>query len=117
VVDSNPLSLFSSVITMDVAFSNLVSWLTRELPGVWYPSHPALPLAEAIRTASACCSGNIAAMLRENGGDNLETGVLADGFQADLLVGTISGQPGEYRLEPEQVFVRGRRVWEKKVGA
>ncbi|NLX05060.1 MAG: hypothetical protein GXY33_07945 [Phycisphaerae bacterium] len=109
VVDRDPITLFSSVLTMDQAFSNLLSWLTQPTEGVWY-RHEAMALDEAVAAVSRCCSTNIVEMLRRKGGDDLETGEIRDGGWADLVVARIDGGPGEYRLEVRDVYVRGRNV-------
>ncbi len=111
VVGKKPLTLFSSLLTLDVAFGNMLSWLTREMEGVWHGRHAAMSLAEAVPAVSAMCSGNIAEMLRQRGGDDLDTGSLVSGKWADLAVGRIKGGAGRYRLEVTSVYVRGTRVW------
>ncbi len=47
VVGKERRTLFSSVLTLDVAFGNLLSWLTVDTPGVWTRMHPAISLEEA----------------------------------------------------------------------
>ncbi|HNQ35439.1 MAG TPA: hypothetical protein PKN80_05160 [bacterium] len=111
VIGKKPITLFSTLITMDQAFGNLLSWLTVEGPGIWHEKHPARPFNEALAIVSRCCSANIAAMLKEGGGDDLETGELAAGRWADLVAAEITGRPGRYRLRVREVYVRGRRVW------
>lgn len=113
VVGRERLTLFSSVLTLDVAFGNLVSWLTTDIPGVWTRMHPAMSLEEAVVTAAMCCSTNIANMLKHRGGDDLESGELADGKWADLVIADLTGTPGNYKLDVKQVFVHGRKVWER----
>jgi len=104
------LTLFSSLLTMDRALGNLVSWLTVPIEGVWN-RHEAMTLEEAVTTAGRCAATNIAAMLKLHGGDDLESGEIKDGNWADLVVAELTGQPGDYRLEVKQTFVRGARVF------
>lgn len=113
VVGKERLTLFSSVLTLDKAFSNLVSWLTVDSEGAWTRKHPAMSLNEAVTTAAKCCATNIVRMIKHRGGDDLETGELTAGKWADLVLAEITGRPGEYRLAVKQVYVRGRKVWEK----
>jgi len=108
-------TLFSSILTMDRAFGNILSHLTKELPGVWYERHPALSFDEAVLSAARICSTNIAAMLRDRGGLELESGALRGGWWADFVVGNIGGGPGEYRLDVEDVFVRGVSIMRDRI--
>jgi len=111
VAGKEPITLFSSVLTMDVAFSNLLSWLTMDADGVWQKRHEALDFDQAVLAASKCCSKNIVDMLAKRGGDRLDTGELVDGKWADLIVADVTGTSGDYNLKVKQVYVRGRRVW------
>jgi len=51
-------ALFGSTLTMDKAFSNILSWLTEPIEGVWYRSHEPLSFEEALSKASDMCSRN-----------------------------------------------------------
>lgn len=106
VTPNKRLTLFSSVLTMDVAFGNLLSLLTRRVAGVWTPWHPAMPFRRALTAAARMCATNAATMLGLGG----ETGSIARGKRADLLVGRITGRPGKYRLHVKRVYVAGREV-------
>jgi N-acetylglucosamine-6-phosphate deacetylase len=112
VVGREKLTLFSSVLTMDVAFSNLVSWLTVDMEGAWTPMHKAKTLNDAITIAGKCCSTNIARMLKWQGGDDLESGEITNGKWVDFVVGKITGQPGNYKLDVKKVYVRGVKVYD-----
>lgn len=109
IVGSEPITLFSSILTMDTAFANLLSWLTVESEGIWR-RHEALDFDQAVLAASRCCSSNIVEMLRRRGGDQLNSGELTDGKWADLTIADIVGEPGRYRLDVKQTLVRGRKV-------
>jgi len=111
VVGRKQMTLFSSIVTMDTVFGNLLSWLTADTEGVWH-RHEALDFDRAVRTASECCSKNIVQMLRRGGGDDIQTGELADGRWADLVVADITGEAGSYTLNVKQAYVRGRKVYD-----
>jgi len=110
VVGRETLTLFSSVVTMDKACGNLLSWLTRDMEGVWNRYHAAMSFDDALVTAAKCCSTNIVEMLCSRGGENLNTGEIADGRWADLVVADIRGERGAYDLAVKQVYVRGTKV-------
>ena len=93
-------------------FSNALSFLTREVEGVWRARHPALAFDHAVTVASRLCSANLRDMIADRGGRDLETGRLRSGLWADLAVGDIEGSPGDYRLRVRRVFVRGEEVFQ-----
>ena len=111
VAGKKPLTLFSSVLTMDVAFSNLLSFLTQDTDGVWYRTHKAMSLERAIPAAARMCATNACSMLRMHGSEDPETGSIEEGKWADLVVADIEGQPGNYRIGIQMVFVRGNEVY------
>ncbi|MFA5864363.1 MAG: hypothetical protein WC975_06715 [Phycisphaerae bacterium] len=111
VVDKPQLTLFSSIVTLDVAFGNLLSWLTADMQGAWHKRHEGMSFDEALIAAVKCCATNIADMLRWQGGDDLEAGELVNGKWADFVIADISGQQGNYKLIVKQVYVRGEKVW------
>jgi len=49
-------TLFGSMLTMRVAFANWISWLTREMRGIWVDEHAPIELDEAVLIASRLCS-------------------------------------------------------------
>ncbi len=104
-IPAPPNQLCGSILTMDQAFSNLVSLFTSGMTGHWY-DHQALPLEKAICRASQLCSGNQARLE----GSFVRTGSLTTGKDADLIVGRISSQGGEYQLTIEQVWVNGSPI-------
>ena len=109
-------TLFGSVLTMRVAFGNLVSWLTRRMPGIWHDEHLPLETDEAVLTASRICAVNPATALgifdpvsRSLKQDiSPYVGGLQVGKRADLALVRLVGQPGEYEIDVEHVFVGGR---------
>lgn len=118
-VVEKPGTLFGSVLKMPVAFGNLVSWLTRRMPGIWSDEHLPLELDEAILMASKVCSGNPAeafglfrpANRRLNQDVSSYVGGLQVGKRADVALVRLVGQPGAYEVDVERVFVGGRLVF------
>jgi len=111
VAESNPLSLFGSVLTMDKAFSNILSLLTQNMAGIWYREHKAVGFDRAVLTAARMCATNPCNMLEKHGAEDTETGFIEEGKWADLLVADIKGQSGDYKLDVHSVFVRGNKVF------
>ncbi|MFH1905743.1 MAG: amidohydrolase family protein [bacterium] len=99
-------TLFGSVLTTDKAFSNLLSWLTREMEGIWIRKHPALDLEKALVSMAKIFSTNSCNML---GLDS--RGVIEKNKQADLTIGSISGEQGDYDFKVEHTLVNGRIVF------
>ncbi len=98
-------TLCGSVLTMDQAFGNLLTWFTQDREGIWYENHAALSLDAALTKVSALCSRNPAALL------GLEkTGVIAEGYLADLVIAEIMGPEPEYQLHVNKVFLKGREI-------
>lgn len=108
-------TLFGSVLRMDTAFANIISWLTTEMEGIWFEHHHALPFQEALIQATWLCSRNPAKalhMMRPEilyRGQNLSrfTGSLEIGKSADLVVASIEGEPGNYSFNVENVVFKG----------
>lgn len=98
-------TLCGSVLTMDQAFANLLTWFTQDREGVWYENHTALSLEAALIKASALCSRNPAALLGMD-----QTGVIAAGNLADLVIADITGPNPEYQLKVKKVFLKGREI-------
>lgn len=111
-------TLFGSVLTMSVAFSNWVSWLTRPMPGIWTAEHPPRDTHEAVCIASRLCSVNPALLLGQfepaalSLGQKLAdyTGSLEVGKSADAVLLSLDGEQGNYAADIASAFVRGRRV-------
>jgi len=100
-------TLFGSCASMDRCFSNLLSWLTAEMAGVWNRAHEALPLEDALSAASRMCSANPAKMIGFYDDADEGTGSLEPGKWADIVLGTLRGKPGDYTFDVEQLLVRG----------
>ncbi|HOK81085.1 MAG TPA: hypothetical protein PK303_04830 [bacterium] len=110
VTKTGPTTLYGSMATIDRVFSNLLSYLTRQMPGIWHTNHPAMDFEKALCITSSCCSTNIVRMIKKNHGDDLNTGELKDGKFADLVIAEIKGKPGNYALKIDSVFVRGQKI-------
>ena len=111
-------TLFGSVLKLRQAFSNLVSWYTRPMPGIWQDAHPPLGLHDAILTASKMLSENPARALALyeptcrwlNQDLSGYTGSLEVGKRADVVAMRLVGSAGDYATEIEHVFVGGAKV-------
>ena len=110
VVDK-PGVLFSSNLTMDRGFTNLLNWLTVDMPGIWNRLHGALGLDQALVAAAKILSTNPCAVTRL---DRKGYGSLVDGARADLCVLDIIGQPGNYKVTVELTIVDGNTVYSAK---
>ncbi len=105
-VADRPDVLFGSLLTMDRAFANLVTWLTSEMDGVWHRRHQPLEEREALRWAVMATSTN-PARLMELG----DTGDLLPGRRADVIVGKLGRTTGRYALSVEMVLSGGEMVY------
>jgi len=111
-------TLFGSVLKMRVGFGNLLSWLTRPMPGIWNEVHEPLGLEDAILVAVQACCANPSAVLggfdaaRYLPADELGglAGEVEEGRRADLCLIRVVGAPGKYAIEVDEVFVGGRRM-------
>ena len=103
-------TLFGSVLTADAAFSNVLSWTTREMPGIWRRLHRPLALEDALVRTSRMWSANPADLLGLSAGAQ-PAGRLCEGASADLVLARLHGAPGAYRLEVLQTVVAGRAVY------
>jgi N-acetylglucosamine-6-phosphate deacetylase len=103
-------TLFGSCTTMDKCFSNLMSYLTREMPGVWNRTHEALSLGDALSATSRMCSANAAKMIGLFDDPERGTGSLDPGKRADIVLGQLDGQPGDYRFDVQALWVGGRSI-------
>lgn len=105
----DPMTLFGSMLDMATAFSNLLSWFTKDMAGVWYRRHPARKLERALVETSRMCSTTPARLLGPGAGGR-GTGVLARGKTADIVLADLRGSPGNWKLKVKQTFVEGRPV-------
>jgi len=103
-------ALFGSTLTMDAAFSNLLTWLTTSIEGVWHRTHKPLEFEDALIKVSGMCSKNPAEILgiytsKEEGQDC--TGSLEEGKNADIIIAGIFRRNDSYKVEIENVFIKG----------
>ncbi|MGC9327060.1 MAG: amidohydrolase family protein [Candidatus Hinthialibacter sp.] len=104
-IPSPPNTLCSSIATMDQVFSNLVTLLTKSIRGHWY-DHPERPLDEALIQAARLCATHQA----ELDGAYPETGSIAVGKCADLVVGHLKNNDGLYEFQVQETVIDGNRI-------
>jgi N-acetylglucosamine-6-phosphate deacetylase len=97
--------LFGSVLTMDKAFSNILTWMTSDSPGIWQRMHEARPFEQALVAASKMCSTTPAEIVRLD-----DRGEITEGKRADLIVASIEQKQAAWDLRPETVFSNGRKT-------
>ena len=107
VVDK-PGTLFSSNLTMNRGFANLLNWLTIDMQGIWNRLHHVLQLDQALVTAAKILSTNPCVLTRL---DRKGYGSIVDGAKADLCVLDIVGPPGNYKVTVESTIVDGNTVY------
>jgi len=101
-------ALFGSVLTMDKAFANLLTWFTQPIEGVWNELHKPLSFEDALINASIMCSMNPANIL---GLDS--TGTIKIGCNADILITEITNKNNIYKIKIKNVFLKGNTVFAK----
>jgi N-acetylglucosamine-6-phosphate deacetylase len=101
-------TLFSSNLTMDRGFDNLLNWLTTDMQGIWNRLHNALEFEQALVSVAKILSTNPCIL---TGLDKKGYGSIADGAKADLCVLDITGSQGSYNVEVESTIVDGRIVY------
>ena len=101
-------TLFSSNLTMDRGFGNLLNWLTINMPGIWNRIHRALEFEQALVMVAKILSTNPCFL---TGLDKKGCGSIADGAKADLCVLDITGSQGSYKVGVESTIVDGRIVY------
>lgn len=100
-------ALFGSKLTMDKAFSNLLTWLTSPVKGIWNPEHKILELEEALMKTSQMCSANPAKILGLYDSPTGATGSIEVGKAADIVVADMVRNESGYHLAVEKVLVKG----------
>ena len=110
VVDK-PGTLFSSNLTMDRGFANLLNWLTVDMQGIWNRLHNALSFEQALVTAAKILSTNPCIL---TGLDEKGYGSIIEAAKADLCVLDIVGPPGNYKVTAESTIVDGNTVYSKR---
>ena len=101
-------TLFSSNLTMDRGFANLLNWLTTNMQGIWNRLHNALEFEQALVTVAKILSTNpctLTGLTKEGYGS------IADGAKADLCVLNITGSPGDFKVSVELTIVDGKMVF------
>jgi len=107
-VVEKPGTLFSSNLTMDRGFGNLINWLTTDMQGIWNRWHEALQLDQALLTTAKILSTNPCVL---TGLNKKGCGEISNGAKADLCVLDIDGLPGDYKVTIEQTIVDGNVVY------
>jgi len=107
-VEGVPNTLFSSNLTMDRGFANLLNWLTMDMQGIWNRLHNAFEFEQALVTVTKILSTNPCVL---TGLDKEGCGSIEDGAKADLCVLDIIGSPGNYRVIVESTIVDGNIVY------
>ena len=111
-------SLFGSMLTMDTAFSNVLTWLTTPIEGIWHAMHKPLKFEDALIKTSTLCSKNPAKILGiyqpESKQDKMLlknfTGSIEIGKSADVIIADIEKLEDSYKLKLENVFVKGYQI-------
>lgn len=106
-------TLFGSVLCTDRGYSNVLSWLTQAMTGMWYRHHPEWPLEEALVHSSRMSSTNPARLLGidlQEGNSGAGTGSLQTGKWADLVLADLQTDANGYVLDVERVWVRGKEA-------
>ncbi len=103
-----PGTLFSSNLTMDRGFANLLSWFTTDMRGIWNRRHEAMDLEKALVATSKIFSTDACKL---TGLEKEGYGSVVDGAKADLCVLDITGSPGNYKVTVESTIVNGYIVY------
>jgi N-acetylglucosamine-6-phosphate deacetylase len=104
-------TLFSSNLTMNKAFENLLNWQTADSPGIWNRRHAALPLEEAMVRTARMCSTNACRLtgLGEKG-----FGSIQEGYVADLCIMEIRGKPGSFEVQVHAAIIQGETAYTRE---
>ncbi|MEW6239090.1 MAG: hypothetical protein AB1656_27225 [Candidatus Omnitrophota bacterium] len=103
-----PHTLCGSLLTMDRAFAHLLTLFTKDIRGHWF-DHRAMPLDEAIIKAAKICSTHQAIL---DGSIN-ETGSLAIGKKADIVIGSLENRDGELSFHVFKTLIDGYNLFDK----
>ncbi|MCP4261142.1 MAG: hypothetical protein GY774_27095 [Planctomycetes bacterium] len=107
-VVEKPGTLFSSNLTMNRGFTNLLNWLTTDMQGIWNRLHSGFDLDQALITTAKILSTNPCVLTQM---DKKGCGSIVDGAKADLCVLDIAGASGDYKVTLEQTIVDGNTVY------
>ena len=107
-VANKPNTLFSSNLTMNRAFENILNWFTTDMQGIWNRRHEALEFEKALVAATKIFSTNpcVLTSLEKQG-----CGSIVDGAKADLCVLDITGSAGNYKITVASTIVDGNTVY------
>ncbi len=105
--DSNPFSsdrsnLFGAAIHMNQVFENVVNLVSRDMQGVYYREHQALPIEGAMDLACQVCATNPARLLGLD-----DRGVLTRGARSDAVLLSMDGAAANYRVVVKRVWLGG----------
>jgi len=107
-------SLFGSLLTMDKAFSNLLTWMTKPVEGIWNRIHEPVEFEKALEYVSQMCSGNPAKILGiydcTVSNKKLCAGSIEINKLADIVIADIEEHNDGYRLKVENVVMKGRLI-------
>ena len=104
-------TLFSSNLTMNRGFNNLLNWLTMDMQGIWNRLHNALEFEQALVLLAKILSTSPCVL---TGLDKQGYGSIADGAIADLCVLDITGSSGDFKVVVESTIVDGNIVYNAK---
>lgn len=109
--------LFGSVLTMDQAFSNLLTWFTMPIEGVWNRIHKPFSFEKALLETSKMCSANPAKLLGIYSGKSRKlksirnsTGSIELGKCGDIVISEIIKNKNGYNLNVKDVILKGKLV-------
>ena len=104
-------TLFSSNLTMNRGFENLLNWLTVEMQGIWNRWHEAVELEKALVAVAKIFATNPCKLtgLQKQG-----RGYISHGAIADLCILDITGSPGSYAVTIESTIIDGNIVYSAK---
>ncbi len=101
-------TLFSSNLTMNRGFANLLNWLTTDMQGIWNRRHEAMELEKALVATAKMFSTNACKL---TGLEAEGYGSVVDGAKADLCVFDITGSPGNYKVTVASTIINGDTVY------
>lgn len=107
-VVGKPDALFSSNLTMDRGFANVLNWFTVDMQGIWNRRHEAMELDDALMAAARMFSTNpceLTGLAKEGYGS------IVNGAKADLCILDIAGSPGNYRVTVSSTIINGDPVY------
>lgn len=98
--------LCGSILRMNQAFENLVGLFTQNITGIWY-DHPAKTVEDAVIKTARLCATNQSKL----DGSYTNNGRIAEGKQADLIIGKLQHTSNQYSFDVLQTWVNGKQVY------